>query len=223
MDGGVACPAGVHRVQRRADGSALALAWPRAAVEPVWSWWRTCVFALLLIHFTGGARSMLFLALLLIARRPGLLLRPRRGLGVALAASAAYVLVVWPTIDEIEWANTVIRLVVLLGTAVGVGILAQVEQSERAAVAQLTGEAQAREQFIRSVVESLGEGVVTLDLEGPRDRVEPGDGGALWRRRRRGDGPGLPRSVPGLRAGGTRRAVAAAPGRRGRDASRSRR
>jgi PAS domain S-box-containing protein len=123
-------------------------------------------FALLLIRFTGGARSVLFLALLLIAGLQSYYYGIRRGMGVALVAAAAYVVVVWPTIDQVEWANVVIRIVVLVGTAIGVAILAQVEESERQAVVKLTGDIQAREQFIRSVVESLGEGVVALDLEG---------------------------------------------------------
>jgi len=123
-------------------------------------------FALLLIAFTGGTRSTLFLALLLIAGLQSYYYGVGRGLAVALAAVAAYLVVVWPTIDQIEWANTVIRLVMLIGTAVGVGILAHVEESERRAVAKLTGDMQAREEFIRSVIESLGEGLVALDLEG---------------------------------------------------------
>ena len=149
-----------------------------ALVTALWRWpgrvlrWNLLVvvtdliFALLLIHFTGGTRSILFLALLLIAGVQAYYHGLGRGLGVALAAAAAYIVVVWPTIDQVEWANTVIRVVVLVGTAVGVGILAQVEESERAAVAKLTGDAQEREQFIWSVVESLGEGLVTLDLDG---------------------------------------------------------
>jgi len=88
-------------------------------------------FALLLIAFTGGTRSTLFLALLLIAGLQSYYYGVGRGLAVALAAVAAYLVVVWPTIDQIEWANTVIRLVMLIGTAVGVGILAHVEESER--------------------------------------------------------------------------------------------
>jgi PAS domain S-box-containing protein len=123
-------------------------------------------FALLLISVTGGARSTLFLALLLIAGLQSYYYGLARGVAVALAAAAAYLVVVWPSIDQMEGANTVIRLVMLVGTAIGVGILAQVEESERLAVAKLTGESQAREQFIRSVVASLGEGLVTLDLEG---------------------------------------------------------
>ena len=124
------------------------------------------VFALLLIHFTGGTRSVLFLALLLIAGIQAYYHGLGRGVGVAVVAAAAYLGVVWPTIDHVESANTLIRVVVLIGTAIGVGILAQVEESERLAVAKLSGDIQTREQFIRSVIESLGEGVVTLDLEG---------------------------------------------------------
>jgi len=60
----------------------------------------------------------------------------------------------------------VIRLVMLVGTAIGVGVLAQVEDAERLAVARLTADLKGREQFIRSVVESLSEGLVVLDLNG---------------------------------------------------------
>jgi len=124
------------------------------------------VFALLLIRFTGGAQSALFLALPLIAGLHSYYYGLWRGVGVALAAAGAYVVVAWPTIDQLEWANVVIRLVMLVGAAVGVGILARVEESERRAVATLTGLADEREQFIRSVVESLNEGLVVLDLQG---------------------------------------------------------
>jgi PAS domain S-box-containing protein len=123
-------------------------------------------FALVLIHYTGGTRSVLFLALLLIAAVQAYYHGFRHGVGVALVAAGAYLAVVWPTIDPVESANTMIRIVALIGTAIGVGVLARVEQGERLAVAKLSGDMQAREQFIRSVVESLGEGVVTLDLEG---------------------------------------------------------
>jgi PAS domain S-box-containing protein len=124
------------------------------------------IFALVLIRVTGGAQSTLFLALLLIAGLQSYYYGLARGLAAAAGAAAAYCLVVWPTIDQGELANMAIRLVMLLGTAIGVGILAQVEESERLAVARLTGEAHSREQFIRNVVESLSEGVVALDLQG---------------------------------------------------------
>ncbi|HXJ79530.1 MAG TPA: ATP-binding protein [Candidatus Methylomirabilis sp.] len=123
-------------------------------------------FALLLIHVTGGTRSVLFLALLLIAGVQAYYYGLGRGVGVAIVAALAYLVVVWPTIDRAGWANTVIRIVVLVGTAIGIGILAQMERSERRAVAKLSGDIQGREQYIRSVIESLGEGLVTLDLEG---------------------------------------------------------
>jgi PAS domain S-box-containing protein len=123
-------------------------------------------FALLLIRFSGGARSTLFLALLLIAGLQSYYYGIVRGVAVAVAAAAAYLAVVWPTITDVEWANMAIRLVVLVGTAVGVGILAQTEEAERLRVLELTGEVQKRQQFIQSVVESLSEGVVALDREG---------------------------------------------------------
>ncbi len=121
------------------------------------------VFALLLIHLTGGASSTLFLALLLIAGLQSYYYGMRRGVVVALASTAAYLAITWPTHAEIEWANLAIRVAVLLGTAVGVGILADVEERERLEVSALSAEAQQREAFIRSVVESLREGVIALD------------------------------------------------------------
>jgi PAS domain S-box-containing protein len=123
-------------------------------------------FALALIWLTGGARSTLFLALLLIAGLQSYYYGIRRGTLVALASSAAYLAVAWPTIGELDWADIVIRVLVLAGTAIGGGILADVETAERLKVLALTGEAREREEFIRSVVESLREGVVALDRGG---------------------------------------------------------
>ncbi len=122
-------------------------------------------FALTLIGF-AGAGSTLFLALLLVAGIQSYYHGARRGVAVAVGSGIAYLIVVWPTIDEIEWANMAIRLTMLLGTAIGVGILARIEDAERSKVAVLTTEAHARERFIRGVVESLREGVVALDPEG---------------------------------------------------------
>jgi PAS domain S-box-containing protein len=123
-------------------------------------------FALLLIRLTGGAPSILFLALLLIAGLQSYYYGMVRGVAVATAAAAAYVAVVWPTITEAEWANIAVRLAVLLGTAVGVGVLGQVEERERLEVVALTTAARGRERFIQSVVESLRDGVVALDRAG---------------------------------------------------------
>ncbi|MBI4637738.1 MAG: PAS domain S-box protein [Candidatus Rokubacteria bacterium] len=123
-------------------------------------------FALTLIHLTGGARSTLFLALLLIAGLQSYYYGISRGVLVALGSALAYVWVVWPTVAEIEWANMAIRLSVLLGTAIGVGILADIEEGERHQVLALSAEAREREQFVRSVVETLSEGIVALDREG---------------------------------------------------------
>jgi PAS domain S-box-containing protein len=123
-------------------------------------------FALTLVHLTGGARSTLFLALLLIAGLQSYYYGIRRGFLVAVLSAIAYLALVWPTIAEIEWANMAIRLAVLLGTSLGVGILAEVEEAERLKVLALSGEAREREQFIRSVVESLTEGLLVLDREG---------------------------------------------------------
>ncbi len=123
-------------------------------------------FALVLIHLTGGATSTLFLALLLIAGLQSYYYGLRRGLTVAVGSALAYLAVIWPTITPAEWANLAIRLAVLVGTALGVGLLAEVEAGERAKVSALTREVERREQFIRSVVEGLSEGVVALDRDG---------------------------------------------------------
>ncbi|MBI4609269.1 MAG: PAS domain S-box protein [Candidatus Rokubacteria bacterium] len=123
-------------------------------------------FALLLIFLSGGARSTLFLALLLIAGLQSYYYGMARGMSVAIGASAAYVAVVWPTLDQVEVANVAIRIAVLLGTAVCVGVLAEVEERERLEVARLGHEVRAREEFIRNVVESLRDGLVVLDREG---------------------------------------------------------
>jgi PAS domain S-box-containing protein len=123
-------------------------------------------FALLLIRLTGGAPSILFLALLLIAGLQSYYYGIVRGVAFAALAGAAYVAVVWPTIAGAEWSNIAVRLAMLVGTAVGVGVLGQVEDRERQAVAGLTVQAQERERFIHSVVESLREGVVAVDRAG---------------------------------------------------------
>ncbi|MEK7878686.1 MAG: hypothetical protein AAB285_02395, partial [candidate division NC10 bacterium] len=120
-------------------------------------------FALLLIAFSGGARSTLFLALLLIAGLQSYYYGMIRGVVAAVGASVAYLAVVWPTLAEIEVPNVAIRIAVLLGTAIAVGVLAEVETQERVEIARLGQEVRAREEFIRNVVESLRDGVVVLD------------------------------------------------------------
>ena len=147
----------------------IAALWYRPGVMlrlNVWVLGADVVFALLLIRFTGGAESTFFLALLLISGLQSYYYGMTRGVAVALVSGAAYLAVGWPTIGEGEWANVAIRLVMLVGTAAGVGILARVEEAEHLAVTTLTGRAHIREQFIRSVIESLSEGLVALDLEG---------------------------------------------------------
>lgn len=123
-------------------------------------------FALLLIHLSGGAESTLFLALLLIAGLQSYYYGIRRGVAVAVGASVAYVWVIWLTLVHHEVANAAIRIAVLIGTAIAVGLLADIEERERLEVAALNLEVRAREQFIRNVVESLKDGLVALDREG---------------------------------------------------------
>jgi len=142
----------------RSPGPMLRLSVPVMATD--------LAFALLLIRLTGGAPSILFLALLLIAGLQSYYYGMARGIAVAVVAAAAYLAVVWPTITESEWADIAVKLAVLVGTAVGVGVLGQVEERERLAVAVLTSAARERERFIHSVVESLREGVVALDRGG---------------------------------------------------------
>jgi PAS domain S-box-containing protein len=123
-------------------------------------------FALLLIVATGGARSSLYLALLLLAGLQAYYYGLQRGVAVGLASGAAYLAVIWPTVADIGWADLAIRLLMLMGTALGVGILGRVEEQERLEVVTLTTAAHTRERFIQSVVESLRDGVVALDREG---------------------------------------------------------
>ena len=142
-----------------------------AAVEAA-LWWRPaatlrlnfCVlvidslFALTMIHLTGGARSALYLALPLIAALQSYYYGITRGVAVAVVSAAAYLVVIWPTVQGVDVPNAAIRVVVLLGAAISVGILADLELRERAHVTSLTAEATDRERYIRSVVEGLREG-----------------------------------------------------------------
>jgi PAS domain S-box-containing protein len=54
----------------------------------------------------------------------------------------------------------------LLGAAVSVGLVAGVEERDRTRVTRLTKAAGERDRYIRSVIESLREGVIGLDREG---------------------------------------------------------
>jgi PAS domain S-box-containing protein len=123
-------------------------------------------FALVLIELTGGATSTLFLALLVIAGLQSYYYGLTRGVIVASVSAAAYLAVSWPTIDEVEGANIAIRLAVLIGSALGIGLLGDAEDRERRQVLMLSADAEERERFIRSVVDSLGEGLIVLDRQG---------------------------------------------------------
>ena len=122
--------------------------------------------ALTLIHLTGGARSALYLALPLIAALQSYYYGIKRGVAVAAVSAAAYLVVIWPTVQGVDVPNAAIRVVVLLGAAISVGILADLELRERAHVTSLTAEANDRERYIRSVVEGLREGLIALDRDG---------------------------------------------------------
>ena len=120
-------------------------------------------FALAMIHFSGGALSTLFLALLLIAGLQSYYYGLRRGVVVAFVSAAAYLAVAWATTGAIGWGNMTVRILVLAGTAVGVGLIGELEQAERMEAHRLRRDAAEREQFIRGVVDSLGEGVIVLN------------------------------------------------------------
>jgi PAS domain S-box-containing protein len=145
-----------------------ALWWkPRATLRlNLWVLLIDQVLALTLIHLTGGVRSALYLALALIAALQSYYYGIKRGVAVAVISAAAYLVVIWPTIQDVDVPNTAIRAMVLLGAAISVGILADLELRERAHVMSLTVQANDRERYIRSVVESLREGLIALDLEG---------------------------------------------------------
>jgi PAS domain S-box-containing protein len=123
-------------------------------------------FALVLIYLTGGARSALYLALPLIAALQSYYYGIKRGVAVAIVSTAAYLVVAWPTIEGVDVANVSIRVLMLLGAAISVGVLADVEERERLRVTSLTAQAHERDRYISSVVESLREGLIALDREG---------------------------------------------------------
>jgi PAS domain S-box-containing protein len=124
------------------------------------------VFALALIHLTGGARNAFYLALPLIAALQSYYYGLRRGVGVALVSAAAYAGLVWPTLEAVDVANLSIHVVVLLGAAVSAGLVAGIEVRERSRVATLTAAARERDRYIRNVMESLREGLIGLDRDG---------------------------------------------------------
>jgi PAS domain S-box-containing protein len=143
--------------------------WSRPAATLRWNFWILAAdeaFALLLVHLSGGVTSALYLALPLIAALQSYYYGIARGTSVAGLSAIAYALVVWPTMGALDTANVAIRMVVLVGTAISVGILADIEDRERQRVVALNAEARERERFIHSIVESLNEGVVALDAAG---------------------------------------------------------
>lgn len=120
-------------------------------------------FALAMIYFSGGAGSTLFLALLLIAGLHSYYYGLRRGVVVTFVSAAAYLAVAWPTNGAVGLGDMTVRILVLAGTAIGVGLIGELEQAERMEAHRLRRDAAEREQFIRGVVDSLGEGVIVLN------------------------------------------------------------
>ncbi len=122
-------------------------------------------FALAVIRLTGGARSVFFLAFYLIAALQSYYYGMSRGVGVAVVSTALYFLVIWPTIDPAAWADEALRAGMLLVTALGLGLLRNMEEGDRLEILTLNQDLAGRERFIRDVVASLRDGVVVLDRE----------------------------------------------------------
>jgi len=124
------------------------------------------LFALGLIALTGGARNAFYLALPLIAGLQAYYYGLRRGVTVGVVSAAAYAVIVWPTIEAVDVANLSTRIIVILGTSVSAGLVADIQARERRRVAELTVAAGERDRYIRRVMESLREGLIGLDREG---------------------------------------------------------
>jgi len=124
------------------------------------------LFALMLVSLTGGARNAFYLALPLISSLHAYFYGLPRGVAVAFVSTAIYLVVVWPTVEAVDVANISTRVIVLLGAPISAGLVASVQERERARVARLTATAGERDRYIRNVIESLREGVVGLDHEG---------------------------------------------------------
>jgi PAS domain S-box-containing protein len=124
------------------------------------------LFALVLVDLTGGARNAFYLALPLITSLHAYFYGLWRGVAVAFVSTAIYLVVVWPTVEAVDVANVSTRIIVLLGAPISAGLVASVQERERARVARLTAAAGERDRYIRNVMESLREGVIGLDREG---------------------------------------------------------
>jgi PAS domain S-box-containing protein len=125
------------------------------------------LFALSLIYLSGGARNAFYLALPLIAGLQAYYCGLRRGVTVGAVSAGAYALIVWPTIEAVDVANLSTRIIVILGSSVSAGLVAAVQARERRRVAELTVAAGERDRYIRHVMESLREGLIGLDRDGP--------------------------------------------------------
>jgi PAS domain S-box-containing protein len=85
---------------------------------------------------------------------------------VAVISTAAYVALVWPTVEGVDVANLSTRLIVLLGAPIAAGLVARVQEREQTRVAALTAAAGEQDRYIRNILESLREGVIGLDRDG---------------------------------------------------------
>lgn len=124
------------------------------------------LFALTVIHLSGGVRSVFFLAFYVIAALQAYYYGIRHGLLVALALTGLYVVVIWPTVDVTRVADLVLRVGFLLLTAVGLGVVGQLQADERREITALNEALRARDRFVQDMLASVQDGVVVLDADG---------------------------------------------------------
>ncbi len=168
-------PPGVQRPRLTALLLFAFLAYSVGLYVLLWRWtvqllrWNVAVlavdtaFALMLVHLTGGAQSVFFLAFYLIAALQAYYYGTRWGVGVALGATVLYLAVVWPTLHLAHWPDYALRTGMLLLTAVGLGIIGELQEREQATIRALNEALADRERYIAEILESLRDGVVVLD------------------------------------------------------------
>jgi PAS domain S-box-containing protein len=123
------------------------------------------LFALTVIHLSGGVRSVFFLAFYVISALQAYYYGTRHGVLVALVTTALYLAVIWPTADATRAADIVLRCGFLLLTTVGLGVLGRLQAEERREITALNEELRARDRFVRDMLASTQDGVVVLDAQ----------------------------------------------------------
>jgi len=146
----------------------LASAWRRPDAVARWNvpvLAADVLFALAVIHLSGGMRSVFFLALYVIAAFQAYYYGLRQGVVVAIVLTGLYVLVVWATLDATRVADLVLRSGFLLLTGLGLGIVGRLQADERRETTALTEALRARDRFVGDVLASVQDGVVVLDAD----------------------------------------------------------